>query len=288
MGGKLIDGRKLAKAILDDVKRGVEQLQRKPKLAVILVGSRKDSEMYVRMKTKRATSVGIEVVLQRFEDPTVNEADVIKTIRQWNADDSVDGIMIQLPLPDSLDEQRIVEQIDPNKDVDGLHPLNLAGIAINKREPKFVCCTPKACLRILDEVCNDLAGKLAVVIGRSNIVGLPITWLLQNRNATVISCDKFTKGTKTWAQMADIVVSATGVPHLVNRSWVKSGAIVVDIGITKTTQGKIVGDVNTEDVIKKVAYVTPVPGGVGPVTIAMLMENVFLSAHENQIKKCQR
>lgn len=283
---KVIDCKSIAQNILCQVKKNVEQLKQfdcVPKLAVLLVGNREDSWLYVKMKRKRAKAVGITVVLKTLP-VTATTGDLIPIIDEWNHDPAVHGIMVQLPLPNTIDEQQVVEHITPVKDVDGLNPLNLASIAIHGRQPNFICCTPKACMKILDSVCDDLQGKLVVVIGRSNIVGLPLSWLLQNRNATVISCDKFTQDTRTWAQQADILISATGVPYLIKADWVKPGAIVLDVGIAKIKH-KIVGDVDTKPVLEKASYVTSVPGGVGPVTIAMLMENVVLSAQKMQFLK---
>jgi 5,10-methylene-tetrahydrofolate dehydrogenase/methenyl tetrahydrofolate cyclohydrolase len=276
----LIDCKALAQTILMRVASGIQDLGRSPVLAVLLVGHRKDSELYVKMKRRRAKSVGITVILKTLPE-TASQTEMESLIHGWNRDPTVDAIMVQLPLPDRIDEQRVVEQIALSKDVDGLHPLNLAGIAINKREPQFISCTPKACMAILDSVCGDLAGKIAVVVGRSNIVGLPLVWLLQNRNATVISCDKFTHDAQSWTRKADILISATGVPHLIRPDWVKADAIVLDVGIAKI-QNKIVGDVDTQAVLQQAKWVTPVPGGVGPVTIAMLMENVLIAATQRQ------
>lgn len=268
----IINGKRLASEIIDDLKN---KQHNDKKLAILMVGNRKDSSMYVKLKCRKAKELNIHTIIVKLPfDSDINI--LLKQINEWNNDRTITGIMVQLPLPEHIDEQLVVESIDQNKDVDGLHPLNLAGIVINKRKPKYICCTAKACIRLIDSVLpiNDQPGKFAVVIGRSNIIGLPIAWMLQQRNIDVITCDKDTVNIKYWTQQADIVISATGVAHLITADYIKSGAIVIDVGIAKLSDGRVVGDVKTDEVLKVAGYVSPVPGGVGPMTIAMLFTNV--------------
>lgn len=291
---KVINGRKLSEEVLNSLKTRVEKLQLKPKFAIILVGDRPDSLTYVKMKKRAAKKVGIECELFHFQDEDVIQRKIIDKIIHLNADTNIHGIMVQLPLPDTLNEYKILSHIVVKKDIDGLNPLSLAKLAnsFNKayrqqnsdEECTFISCTPKGCMYILDSLNLDLTGKSAVVLGRSNMVGLPMLFLLMQRQIDVISCDKDSVNTKELCQNADIIVSATGKAHLIDNTWVKSGTIIIDVGCsyipdtTRKSGRRLVGDVNFELVKDKASYITPVSGGVGPMTIAMLLENVYMAA----------
>ncbi|XP_077209938.1 bifunctional protein FolD 4, chloroplastic-like [Tasmannia lanceolata] len=284
---KVIDGKSIAKQIRDEITSEISRMKDEigivPGLAVILVGTRKDSQTYVRNKKKACEAVGItshEVNLQ--EDCT--EEEVIKYISGFNNDPSVHGILVQLPLPRHMNEQNILNAVNIEKDVDGFHPLNIGRLAMQGREPLFVPCTPKGCIELLHRSGIDIKGKRAVVIGRSNIVGMPAALLLQRQNATITIVHSSTKNPEEIIRQADIVISATGVANLVRGSWIKPGAVVIDVGINpvddpESPRGyRLVGDVCYEEVAKIASAVTPVPGGVGPMTIAMLLSNTLESA----------
>lgn len=254
-----------------------------PGLAVILVGSRKDSQTYVRNKKKACEGVGINSYEANLpEDCT--EDDVIRHIKTFNDDPNVHGILVQLPLPRHLNEENILNAVKIEKDVDGFHPLNIGRLAMQGREPLFVPCTPKGCMELLHRYEVPIKGKRAVVIGRSNIVGMPAALLLQREHATVSMVHSQTKNPEEITRHADIVVSAAGVAHLVRGSWIKPGAVIIDVGINpvddpENPRGyKLVGDVYYEEASKIASAITPVPGGVGPMTIAMLLSNTFTSA----------
>jgi len=285
-----IDGKKISEEVLKTIKKEVLTLSRKPKLAIVQVGSRKDSQTYIKMKNRAAKRVGIESKLVHFEDDinTTNyqeiEQKIIDSIIELNNDLTVDGIIVQLPLPDLLDEMKILKHINLNKDVDSLHPLNLANLALSFNsdcKPTFLPCTPRGCMHLLDSLDVDLVGKSAVVIGRSTMVGMPMLFLLMKKRMNVVSCDKFTVGTKELCKKADLIVSAAGKAHLVTEDWVKPGAIVIDVGInfipdaTRKSGRRLVGDVDYNAVLSKVSHITPVPGGVGPMTVAMLLRNTL-------------
>ncbi len=270
----LLNGFELAKQCRAELAERVKTMPRAPKLAVILVGDNPASAIYVRNKEKAAAEVGIESLVYRIEQTTQGE--LIALIEQLNADDSVDGILVQMPLPAPLNEREILQAIDPAKDVDGFHPLNLGKLLIG--EPAPVACTPKGCMKLIRLAKQDLTGLHAVVIGRSVIVGKPMAQLLLNANCTVTTAHSKTRDLPALCRTADIVVAAIGKPKTVKADWIKNGAIVIDVGINRLEDGKLCGDVDFDACFDKCAAITPVPKGVGPMTIAMLLENTVDAA----------
>ena len=278
----VIYGSEIAKEVKANLKEKVAQLanagKRLPKLVVILVGDNPASLSYVTGKEKACKEVGMDSDLIKLPAETT-QTELEALIQQLNEDDNVDGILVQLPLPKHLDEDAILEKIDPSKDVDGFHPVNVGKMMLNK--DTFLPCTPKGITVMLDKMgLSDLSGKEAVVIGRSNIVGKPMGQLLLNRNATVTYVHSRTKDIEAVCRRADVLVVAIGRPRFVTKEWVKEGAAIIDVGINRV-EGKLCGDVDFDDVIDHVSYITPVPKGVGPMTIAMLMENT-LEAYEKR------
>lgn len=272
----VIYGSEIAKEVKANLKEKVAQLanagKRLPKLVVILVGDNPASLSYVTGKEKACKEVGMDSDLIKLPAETT-QAQLEALIQQLNEDDNVDGILVQLPLPKHLDEDAILEKIDPSKDVDGFHPVNVGKMMLNK--DTFLPCTPKGITVMLDKMgLSDLSGKEAVVIGRSNIVGKPMGQLLLNRNATVTYVHSRTKDIEAVCRRADVLVVAIGRPRFVTKEWVKEGAAIIDVGINRV-DGKLCGDVDFDDVVDHVSYITPVPKGVGPMTIAMLMENTL-------------
>ena len=272
---KILDGKQLAKKIRANLKIECEELKQKgiqPKLAVIMVGNDSASKVYVKNKSKACEEVGVE-----FEEILLNEEttqqQLEEIIEKLNKDEKIHGILLQSPIPKNLDINRAFEKISPNKDVDGFHPINVGKLALNK--DTYVSCTPYGIMKIFEEYNIDLTGKDVVIIGRSNIVGKPLIQCALNKNATVTVCHSKTKNLSEHTKRADILISAIGKPQFITADMVKQGSIVIDVGINRTEQGKIVGDIDFENVEKKVEYITPVPGGVGPMTIAMLMNNVI-------------
>ncbi len=284
----LIDGKALAAEVRGEVAAGAAALRgapggRAPGLAVVMVGERKDSATYVRNKKRACTEAGIESFSADLPGDAAEE-EVLHVVRGFNEDPRVDGILVQLPLPEHINEERVLAAISIAKDVDGFHPLNIGRLVMRGREPKFVPCTPRGCLELLDRSGVEVAGKRAVVIGRSNIVGTPVAALLQARNATVTVVHSRTEGVPDIVRGADIVVAACGVANYVKGDWIKPGAAVIDVGInavddTSRKSGyRLVGDVDFEEVSRVAGHLTPVPGGVGPMTIAMLLRNTLDSA----------
>ncbi|GAB5046740.1 bifunctional methylenetetrahydrofolate dehydrogenase/methenyltetrahydrofolate cyclohydrolase FolD [Thermodesulfovibrio sp. TK110] len=273
MSAEIIDGKLLASKIKEELKKEVHNLKDKgirPCLAVVLVGENKASQKYVAFKEMSCNELDIESIVYRLPENT-DEASLIKLIDELNDNPQVNGILVQLPLPKNLNQQKILEKINPFKDVDGFTPYCLGKLLMDT--PLFIPCTPKGVLRMLDEYKINLEGKNAVVIGRSIIVGKPLSLLLLKRNATVTVCHSKTKELHEITKRADILCVAIGKEKFINASMVKEGAVVVDIGINVTANGKVAGDVDFNEVKEKASYITPVPGGVGPMTIAMLMEN---------------
>ena len=278
MVGKIIDGKQIASRITEVIKSQVEELissrNIRLKLAVIMVGHNPASELYVSRKVMVAKNIGIDTEIFRLND-NVNIEELEGKIAALNADKSVHGILVQLPLPEHININKVIDAIDPLKDVDGFTYTNI-GKLITMQDGLFPC-TPQGCLELIKSVTPNISGKNAVVIGRSNIVGRPMSNILMNEDCTVTVVHLETKNPKEVARSADILVVATGVPHLVKEDWVKDSAIVIDVGISKVIQDekeKIVGDVDFDNVLKKAGAITPVPGGVGPMTIAYLMKNV--------------
>lgn len=273
---KIVYGSVVADKVKSDVRNYIGQMKedgkRLPHLVVILIGSNQASQAYVRGKGRDCEEVGIQNTTLRYDD--ISEQELLQKIEALNADTAVDGILVQLPLPEHINEKRVLETISPLKDVDGFHPQNVGKMYIG--EKNLLPCTPKGIIRILEELgFDDLIGKKAVVFGRSNIVGKPIAKLLLDKNATVTICHSKTKNIIEEARQADIIVSAMGQAKLVKKEWIKEGAVVIDVGMNRDDQGKLCGDVDLEDVIDRVSYITPVPKGVGLITRAMLLENTI-------------
>ncbi|MCS7215320.1 MAG: bifunctional methylenetetrahydrofolate dehydrogenase/methenyltetrahydrofolate cyclohydrolase FolD [Thermodesulfovibrio sp.] len=278
MSAKIIDGKSLSLKIKEELKREVQDLKNKginPTLAVVLVGDNKASQKYVSFKEKACKELDIQSLVFRFPEDT-EEISLIKVIDELNENSQVNGILIQLPLPKHLDQNRVLERINPLKDVDGFTPFCLGRLLTDN--PLYIPCTPKGVIRMLDEYGINLEGKQAVVIGRSIIVGKPLSLLLLKRNATVTICHSKSVNLPDITKKADILCIAIGKENFINSNMIKEGAVIIDIGINVTNSGKVVGDVNFEEVRKKASYITPVPGGVGPMTIAMLMENTLYAA----------
>ncbi|XP_026665620.2 bifunctional protein FolD 4, chloroplastic-like isoform X3 [Phoenix dactylifera] len=284
---KVIDGKAVAKQIKDEIAGEIVRMKDGigivPGLAVILVGSRKDSQTYVRNKKKACEAVGIKSYEANLPEDSTEE-EVLKHIACFNDDPSVHGILVQLPLPRHMNEEKILNAIGLEKDVDGFHPLNIGRLSMQGRDPLFVPCTPKGCMELLHRYGVEIKGKRAVVIGRSNIVGMPAALLLQKANATISMVHSYTKNPVEITRQADIIISAAGVANLVRGSWIKPGAVVIDVGINPVDDAqsprgyRLVGDVCYEEACKVASAITPVPGGVGPMTIAMLLSNTLSSA----------
>ena len=273
----IINGKELAARVRANLKIEVDGLKEKgifPKLAVIMVGNDSASAVYVRNKSKACNEIGVEFEEFLLPENTTRE-ELLNLIEELNNRKDVNGILLQSPIPKHLDIREAFNAIDYKKDVDGFHPINVGKLAIG--EDCFVSCTPTGVMRMLEEYKIDIEGKHAVVIGRSNIVGKPLAQCLLNKNATVTICHSRTKNLGEITKQADILVAAIGKPKFVIADMVKEGAVVIDVGINRNEDGKLVGDVDYQNVESKAAYITPVPGGVGPMTIAMLMENVVKS-----------
>ena len=269
----IIDGKKISAVLREKLKEKVSKLKSTynavPGLTVILVGEDPPSKIYVKNKEKSAIEVGINSEVIRYQD-NVEEKVILNKIKELNENDKVSGILVQLPLPKHIDKKKVIETINPNKDVDGLHPMNVGNLSSGY--DSMVPCTPLGCYLLIKDVEKDLNGKHAVVIGRSNLNGKPMTQLLLKENCTVTITHSKTKDLKAECKRADIIVAAVGRPKLVKADWVKKDAIVIDVGINKTNSG-LVGDVDFDEVSKVAKAVTPVPGGVGPMTIACLLSN---------------
>lgn len=271
--GTLIDVKKIVEEKKFNLKKQVIDLKRRgimPKLAVILANDLDSSKIYVRKKREMCSELGIEEVEYMLDSDTTTDK-MLEIVERLNNDDSVHGILVQLPVFKHLDERRILEAISPKKDIDGFHPINIGKLVMGS--PNIVACTPRGIMSIIDSTGVDLTSKTAVVVGRSIIVGKPISALLLNRDATVITCHSRTKNLKKYTKMADVLVVAAGDPHLITKDMVKNGALVVDVGINRI-DGKVVGDVDTENVLDVAKFVTPVPGGVGITTVISLLENL--------------
>ena len=272
---EVISGKDMAAALKQqlaaDVVKYAEEYGRKPNLVVILVGDDPGSVSYVTGKAKAADEVGIDNSTIRLSAQTTEE-ELLDLVRALNVDTTVDGILVQLPLPNGINEEKVIETIAKEKDVDGFHPMNVA--ALWQKRPCVLPCTPKGIIRLMKNMGIEMAGKRAVVIGRSNIVGLPVTKLLMDENATVTVCHSRTKDIAKVCSEADILVPALGRPKFVKAEMVKEGAVVIDVGVNRDPEtGKLCGDVDFDEVAPKASYITKVPGGVGPMTIACLMEN---------------
>jgi 5,10-methylene-tetrahydrofolate dehydrogenase/methenyl tetrahydrofolate cyclohydrolase len=304
MTAQLIDGTAIAQKVRDEVKEKVAkrlaESKSQPGLATVLVGERVDSAAYVRMKQKACAELG----MTSFHHPVpadITQEDLENLITELNADPKVHGILVQLPLPDHLDEERVLQLISIEKDVDGFSPINIGRLAQKGREPLFVPCTPYGCIYLLKEAGVQISGANAVVLGRSNIVGMPAALLLVGENATVTVCHSRTKNLPDVVRQADIIIAAIGRAEMVRGDWVKPGAAIIDVGIngiplfnedgsplisekTGKQRQKLVGDVNFEEAKEVAGFITPVPGGVGPMTIAMLMANTLRAAEIQDAK----
>ena len=271
----LIDGKKIAADLREELRQEVVELKSKhnkiPGLTVILIGDMAPSQIYVRMKEKAANEVGLKSEVIRYPE-AVEEKTVLDKIEELNKDESISGILVQLPLPKHIDKQKVIETILPGKDVDGFHPMNVGNLSSGYESS--VPCTPLGCYLMIKKIEPNLSGKKAVMIGRSNLNGKPMAQLLLKENCTVTITHSKTKDLKAECLEADIIVAAVGIPELVKADWVKKDAIVIDVGINKTENG-IVGDVAFEEVSKVARALTPVPGGVGPMTIACLLKNTI-------------
>ncbi len=276
---RILDGRHVSRVVLEDVARKVEAFirdhGRPPALRVILVGEDPASRVYVRRKSKVAREVGIDAQVLHFPE-TLTEEELLDQVEALNRDPGVDGILVQLPLPPGISSDRVIQTIHPDKDVDGFHPLNLG--YLYSGAPRLVACTPKGILRLLDHYGIPLEGKRVVVVGRSLIVGRPMAALMLLRNATVTVVHSRTPHPDAVAREADVLIVAAGKQHLVDERWVRFGAVVVDVGIHRTPEGRLTGDVDMARVRNRVSWITPVPGGVGPMTVAELMDNVVIAA----------
>ena len=266
----ILDGKKLRDKIFEDLKTKLVKMEKKPTLAVILVGENPASQIYVRNKKKTAEKLGINSISIEYPSD-ITESELLQKIEELNNDENVTAILVQLPLPAHIDKNKVIDKILPQKDVDGLTPYNL-GKLFSGEEPYVYPCTPKGILLLLDEYNIELEGRHVVVVGRSNLVGKPVAQLLLKRNATVTMCHSHTKNLANITKTADIIVSAVG-KNVIGEKMLKSNCVVVDVGIFRDENGKISGDVDFETVSKVAAYISPVPGGVGPMTIASLMLN---------------
>lgn len=287
MSATVIDGKQIGQDVRDEVKEAVDKRLEKglpaPGLATVLVGDNPASQVYVRSKQKACAEVGINSFGHKLPEAATQE-EVEALVRQLNADPAVNGILVQLPLPRHLDEEKVLSAIDLKKDVDGFHPVNIGRLAQKGREPFFVPCTPAGCMALLERAGAKLSGANAVVLGRSNIVGMPVALLLVKANATVTICHSRTRDLPSVVREADVIVAAIGQPEFVKKDWVKPGAIVIDVGINQKEDPsakrgyRLVGDVAFDEVAEVAGAITPVPGGVGPMTIAMLLKNTLRAA----------
>ena len=276
-----IEGVALSAQLREDVTRRTLALKARgltPGLAVVLVGDNPASQVYVRNKVKACADSGLHSVLERY-DADMTEAALLARIDALNNDPSIHGILVQLPVPAHIDANKVIEAISPSKDVDGFHIASAGALMVG--QPGFLPCTPYGCMKMLESMGYDRRGKHAVVIGRSNIVGKPMAMMLLQKNATVTICHSGTKDLKAITQQADVIVAAVGKRNVLTADMVKPGAVVIDVGMNRNDEGKLCGDVDFEGVRKVASYITPVPGGVGPMTITMLLVNTLESAERS-------
>ena len=281
MSAQILDGKAIAATITDKVANGVAARVAKglraPGLAVILVGGDPASQIYVQSKRRTCEKVGF--TSQAFDLPaTTNQDELLNLIDKLNNDQTIDGILVQFTLPKGLDETSVIERISPNKDVDGFHPYNVGRLA--QRIPLLRSCTPKGMISMIDSIGVDIRGKHAVVVGASNIVGRPMTLEFLLAGCTTTCCHRFTENLRTYVEQADVLVVARGKANFIPGEWVKEGAIVLDVGINRLENGKIVGDVEFETAKERAAWISPVPGGVGPMTVATLIENTLFACEQ--------
>ena len=281
---EILDGKKVSAKVREDLKLEVDNLKKegiKPKLAVIMVGNDLASKVYVRNKNKACEEIGIEYEEFLLDEKTTME-ELLNVIDNLNKNQNIDGILLQSPIPKHLDINKAFRAILPEKDVDGFHPINAGKLSIG--EKCFVPCTPHGVVKIMEEYNIETEGKNVVIVGRSNIVGKPLIQCMLQKNATVTVCHSKTRNLEEFTKKADILIVAIGKPKFITENMVKEGVVVIDIGINRNEEGKLVGDVDFDNVSKKASYITPVPGGVGPMTVAMLMENVVEAAKQNKYK----
>lgn len=276
---QIIDGKAISQNLRNELKTAVAEFKAKrgfaPGLATVLVGEDPASQVYIKSKNKGCEEAGM--LSRHIHLPaTTTQDELLKLVDELNNDSAIHGILVQLPLPKHIQSHLVLEAISPKKDVDGFHPVNMGNLVIGR--PSLKPCTPYGVMKLLEAVKCDLNGKHAVVVGRSNIVGKPIAFMLLEKNATVTICHSKTKDLKATVGEADVVIAAVGVPHLVKGDWIKEGAVVVDVGINRLPTGKLAGDVEYEAALKRASWITPVPGGVGPMTIAMLLWNTLEAA----------
>ncbi|HHY09786.1 MAG TPA: bifunctional methylenetetrahydrofolate dehydrogenase/methenyltetrahydrofolate cyclohydrolase FolD [Firmicutes bacterium] len=277
MTAQIIDGKQVAAEIRAELAKKVAELTkqgRQPGLAVVLVGDDPASAVYVRMKKRACEEIGVHSVVHRLPQDTTQE-DLLKLIDELNEDPKIHGMLVQLPLPEGLDETEVINRISPAKDVDGFHPINVGNLWIG--EESFVPCTPAGVLELVNRTGVEISGKKVVVLGRSNIVGKPVASLFLRENATVTICHSRTQNLAAECAQADILIVAVGRPEMVKKDWIKKGAVVIDVGINRV-DGKLVGDVDYDGAVEIAGAITPVPGGVGPMTIAMLLKATVESA----------
>lgn len=274
----IIDGKQLAQKIRNNLKEECKKIKEKgtkPKLAVIMVGNDSSSKIYVKNKSKACEEVGIEYEEHLLGESTTQQ-ELENLIEELNKNEQIHGILLQSPIPKKLDINRANEKISPSKDVDGFNPVNVGKLALN--EDTFISCTPYGIMKMFEEYEIDLTGKDVVIVGRSNIVGKPLIQCVLNKNATVTVCHSKTQNLAEHTKRADILICAIGKAKFITADMIKPGAVVIDVGINRAEEGKVVGDIDFENAEKKASYITPVPGGVGPMTIAMLMNNVIKAA----------
>jgi methylenetetrahydrofolate dehydrogenase (NADP+) / methenyltetrahydrofolate cyclohydrolase len=281
MPAQLIDGNALSRQLRTDVARRAETLRARgvtPGLAVVLVGDNAASQVYVRNKVKACRDNGLHSVLEQYP-ASLTEAELLARVDTLNKDPSIHGILVQLPLPPHIDGHKVIEAIAPAKDVDGFHVASAGALLVG--QPGFWPCTPYGCMKMLESIGYDLKGKHAVVIGRSNIVGKPMALMLLQKNATVTICHSATTDLKAMTLQADVIVAAVGKRNIVTADMVRPGAVVIDVGMNRNEEGKLCGDVDFEGVKQVAGYITPVPGGVGPMTITMLLVNTLEAAERS-------
>ncbi len=278
-----INGKDLAAVVREEVKvkaqRFLDEFGRKPALHVVLAGEDPASRIYVRNKKRACKRSGVDSVQHLLPASTTQE-ELLELIARLNGDEQVDGILVQLPLPEQIDENTIIETIDPRKDADGFHPINLGRLVAG--QAGLVPCTPQGCMRMIVETGVSLVGKNAVVVGRSTIVGKPVAHLLLGEHATVTVCHSRTRDLASVISKADVLIAAVGRPEMIKGKWIKKGAVVIDVGINRLDDGTLVGDVEFEEAAQRAAWISPVPGGVGPMTIAYLLENTLTAAFARQ------
>ena len=275
----ILDGKKVSNQIYTELKNKIDNEKIKAKLAVIHIGDDEPSKIYIRNKNKVCKQLGIDFVEYKFES-SITENELISLITKLNKDSSISGILLQNPLPSTIDAKNVFNIINPKKDVDGFNPINIGKLVIG--DPLFIPCTPNGIIKLLEYYNINIEGKKVVILGRSNIVGKPLVQCLLNKNATITICHSKTQNLKSETKQADILISAVGKPKFIKQDWIKKDTIIIDVGINRDSNGDICGDIDFDNVKEKASYITPVPGGIGPMTIAMLMQNTIIAATINK------